>query len=142
MMEERCKKISWLDRAFYAEKTARAYLEKCEREKSLAQRISRTFSESAGNSSGNSTEDALIRLAVTEQQTQQKLRELVHIREEITAAIQQIDDSDLQAVLVWHYLNYFTFEQTAEKMHYDKRTIQRKHQKALDKIVIECHPEM
>ena len=140
MTTEQLKKIAWLNRAFYAEKLAKAYLEKCEREKSLAQRLSRTFSESSG-SSGNSTENALIRLAVTERQTQEKLRELVCIREEITEAIQRIEDNDLQAVLVWRYLNYFTFVQTAEKMHYDKRTIQRKHQKALDKIVIECHPE-
>lgn len=140
MTEEQRRKIAWLNRAFYAEKLAKAYLEKCEREKSLAQRLSRTFSES-GSASGNSTEDALIRLAVTERKTQEKLKELVRIREEITEAIRKIDDGDLQAVLVWRYLNYFTFEQTAEKMHYDKRTIQRKHQKALDKIVIECHPE-
>ena len=141
MMEERCKKISWLKRAFYAEKTAKAYLEKYEREKSLAQRLSKTFSESAGSPSGNSTEDALIRLAVTERQTQEKLKELVHIREEITTAIQQIEDNDLQAVLVWHYLNYFTFEQTAEKMHYSERNVKYKHKQALDKICIDLHPE-
>ena len=28
-----------------------------------------------------------------------------------------------------------------EKMHYDLRTIQRKHKRALDEVVIECHPE-
>ena len=86
MTTEQLKKIAWLNRAFYAEKLAKAYLEKCEREKSLAQRLSRTFSESSG-SSGNSTENALIRLAVTERQTQEKLRDLVCIREEITEAI-------------------------------------------------------
>ena len=141
MTTEQLKKIAWLERAFYAEKLAKAYLEKCERERSLAQRLSRCSEGTAGTSSLNPTEDALIRLAVTERQTQEKLKNLVKIREEISEAIQQIEEPDLQAVLVWHYLNYFTFEQTAEKMHYDKRTIQRKHQKALDKIVIECHPE-
>lgn len=134
MTTEQLKKIAWLNRAFYAEKLAKAYLEKCEREKSLAQRLSRTFSESSG-SSGNSTENALIRLAVTERQTQEKLRELVCIREEITEAIQRIEDNDLQAVLVWRYLNYFTFEQTAEKMHYSIPTIKRKHKKALEKLI-------
>lgn len=140
MTAEQLKKIAWLNRAFYAEKAAKAYLEKCERERSLAQRLSRTFSESSG-SSGNSTEDALIRLAVTERQTQEKLRELVRIREEITEAIQQIEDNDLQAVLVWHYLNYFTFEQTAEKMHYSIRNVKYKHKQALDKLCIVLHPE-
>ncbi|MBR0485900.1 MAG: DUF1492 domain-containing protein [Oscillospiraceae bacterium] len=137
MAEERCEKVSWLKRAFYAEKAAKAYLEKYEHEKYLAQRLSRTFSESAGSPSGNSTEDALIRLAVTERQAQDKLKELVRIREEITTVIQQIDDNDLQAVLVWHYLNYFTFEQTAEKMHYGIATVHRKHSQALSKIDIE-----
>ena len=134
MTAEQLKKIAWLERAFYAEKLARAYIEKCERERSLAQRLSRTFSESSGSSSGNSTEDALIRLAVTERQTQEKLKELVRIREEISEAIQKISEPDLQAVLVWHYLNYFTFEQTAEKMHYSVPTIKRKHKQALEKI--------
>lgn len=141
MNTEQLEKIRWLERAFYAEKLAKAYLEKCERERSLAQRLSRTFSESSG-SSGNSTEDALIRLAVTERQTQEKLRELVRIREEISEAIQQVQEPDLQAVLVWHYLNYFTFEQTAEKMHYSERTVRRKHLIALEKLVLECPVEM
>lgn len=137
MTYEQRRKINWLNRAFYADKLARAYLEKCGRERSLAQRLSRTFSESGtGTSSGNSTEDALIRLAESEQKTQQKLLELTQIREEITAAIQQIDDNDLQAVLVWRYLNYFTFEQTAEKMHYSERNVRYKHKQALDKLCL------
>ena len=142
MTEEQRMKIQWLNRAFYAEKIAKAYLEKCEREKSLAQKLSRTFSESSGTFSGNSTEDALIRLATAEQQAQEKLRELIQIREEITQAIQQIDDADLQAVLVWHYLNYLTFEQAAEKMNYSIRNVKYKHKKALDKICIVLHSEM
>jgi DNA-directed RNA polymerase specialized sigma subunit len=136
MTVEQLKKIAWLERAFYAEKLAKAYLEKCERERSFAERLSRTFSES-GSNSGNSTEDALIRLAVTERKTQEKLQELVRVREEISEAIQQIEEPDLQAVLVWHYLNYFTFEQTAEKMHYGTATVYRKHKQALNQIDIE-----
>ena len=92
MNAEQQKKIRWLERAFYAEKLAKAYLEKCEREKSLAQRLSRCSEGTAGTSSLNPTEDALIRLAVTERQTQEKLKDLVKIREEISEAIQQIQE--------------------------------------------------
>jgi hypothetical protein len=63
------------------------------------------------------------------------------IREEITQAIAAVEDYDMQAILVRHYLAYETFELIAEKMHYDLRTIQRKHKRALDEVVIECHPE-
>lgn len=141
MTQEQLTKIRYLNRAFHAEKAAKAWLAKLERDRSLAERISRGLSSGSGSASGNSTEDALIRLADTERETQQRLRELAAIREEITQAIAAVDDYDMQAILVRHYLAYETFELIAEKMHYDKRTIQRKHKAAIDKVVIECHPE-
>ena len=138
MTSEQKRKAAWLNRAFYAEKKSKALLAKLERDRSIAERLSKCCDGGAGVSgtSDNSTEDALIRLADTEQKTQEQLRELVRVRDEIVEAIQQIDEPDLQAVLYWHYLNYFTFEQIAVKMHYDERTIRRKHKKALDKIVL------
>ena len=141
MTTEQLERIRWLNRAFHAEKAAKAWLAKLERDRSLAERITHGGGSPGGTPSGNSTEDALIRLATTEQETQQRLRELVAIREEITQAIAAVDDYDMQAILVRHYLAYETFETIAEKMHYDKRTIQRKHKTALEKVVIECHPD-
>ena len=141
MTTEQLERIRWLNRAFHAEKAAKAWLAKLERDRSLAERITHGGGSPGGTPSGNSTEDALIRLATTEQETQQRLRELVTIREEITQAIAAVDDYDMQAILVRHYLAYETFETIAEKMHYDKRTIQRKHKTALEKVVIECHPD-
>ena len=135
MTEEQLKKIQWLNRAFHAEKAAKAWMAKLERDRSLAERISRT-GDGSGGGQGNSTEDALIRLAQTESETQERLRKLVGIRDEISTAIQQIDDPDMQAILVRHYLAYETFEKIADVMHYDDRTIRRKHKKALDNIVL------
>lgn len=80
MTAEQLDRIRWLNRAFHAEKAAKAWLAKLERDRSLAERISRGLS-SGGGSTGNSTEDALIRLADTERETQERLRELVAIRE-------------------------------------------------------------
>lgn len=141
MTAEQIEKIRWLNRAFHAEKAAKAWLAKLERDRSLAERIAHGAGSPGGTPSGNSTEDALIRLADTERETQQRLRELAAIREEITQAIAAVEDYDMQAILVRHYLAYETFELIAEKMRYDKRTIQRKHKAAIDKVVIECHPE-
>jgi len=136
MNDEQKAKIAWLRRAFYAEKKVKALEMKLERDRSLAERISRSYSGISGTASGNSTEDALIRLADTQQQAQEQLVRLETIRKEISLAIAEIDDDDLQAVLMWHYLNYLTFEQTAEKMNYDVRTVRRKHVKALEKVVL------
>ena len=141
MTTEQIKKIAWLNRAFYAEKQAKAWLEKQERDRSYAERISKGFSDSGCGKSENSTENALIRLAETEKRTQEKLAELVKIRDEIVQAIEQVGDSDMQAILVWKYLNYFTFEQVAEKMHYSVCNVKYKHKSALDKLCIDLHPK-
>lgn len=137
MTKEQTAKIAWLNRAFHAEKNARAWLAKLERDRSLAERISRN-GENSGSASGNGTETALIRLSQTESETQNRLQELVNIREEICTVIRQVDDLDMQTILVRHYLAYETFETIADKMHYNESTIYRKHKRALDKIAIEC----
>ena len=135
MTQEQLAKIRYLNRAFHAEKAAKAWLAKLERDRSLAERISRGLSSGSGGA-GNSTEDALVRLADTERETSERLRELVAIRDEITAVISKIGDYDMQAILVWHYLAYETFELIAERMHYDESTVRRKHKKALDMIAL------
>jgi len=140
MTLDQLAKIQWLNRAFHAEKNYKAWLAKLERDRSIAERLTRS-TDGTGSPSDNGTETALIRLADTEQRTQERLQELVRIREEITVVIEAVPDLDAQSILIRHYLAYETFEQIAEKMHYDKRTIQRKHKQALDKIVIECHLE-
>ena len=143
MTTEQIKKIAWLNRAFYAEKQAKAWLEKQERDRSYAEQVSKINSGifSSSGSSGNSTENALIQLAETERCTQEKLAELVRIRDEIVQTIEQVDNSDMQSILVWKYLNYFTFEQVAEKMHYSVCNVKYKHKSALDKLCIDLHPK-
>ena len=137
MTKEQLDRIRWLNRAFHAEKAAKAWLAKLERDRSLAERISRGLSSGSGGASGNSTEDALIRLVDTERETQERLRALAAIREEITQAIAAVEDYDMQAILVRHYLAYETFELIAEKMHYSLISVRRKHKAALDKIELE-----
>lgn len=138
--EERKAKVTWLNRAFHAEKNARAWMAKLERDRSLAERLTRSGSGASGAPQGNSTEDCLVRLAVTEEGVQEALRALVDVREEICNAIRAVEDLDAQTILVRHYLAYEKIDLIAEKMHYDKRTIQRKHNQALEQVVIECHP--
>lgn len=144
--EERKRKVDWLNRAFHAEKNAKAWMAKLERDRSLAERITRNASESFQNGTGgagsNSTENYLIRLADTQERLQEALRALADVREEITRVIQAVDDLDAQTVLVRHYLAYEKIDTIAEKMHYDRRTIQRKHNQALEQVVIECHPKL
>lgn len=139
MTQEQIDKIAWLSRAQEAERKAQALEAKLHYDSYLAQRLSRSVTSSGLDRYSNGTETALIRLAETERRTQHTLAELVRIREEITRAIEQLPDLDLQAILVWRYLKYLTFEQIADKMHYSIRSVHYKHKMALDKLCTSLH---
>ena len=141
MTLEQRQKIFWLNRAFYAEKLARALMDKRDRDKALAERISKCTDGSGCACAGNSTEDALLRLADTEHKLQDKLRSLVALRDEIADAITSIKDPELEAILIRRYLNYEPMEVIAERMHYSVRAIKYKHKQALDNLCIVLHPE-
>ncbi|MDE7121459.1 MAG: hypothetical protein K2O42_04790 [Oscillospiraceae bacterium] len=63
---------------------------------------------------------------------QQELEKLARTRQEISDNIAQVPDLELRAILERKYLACQTMAQIAEAMHFDLRTIQRKHKKALD----------
>ena len=136
MTEEQLTKIQWLNRAFHAEKNAKAWQAKLERDRSLAERISRSGNGTGGTQS-NTTEDCLIRLAETQEGVQQALRELAGIREEIAAVIRGVDDLDEQTILVRHFLAYEKFDQIAERMSYSESTVYRIYRSALCNVDIE-----
>lgn len=136
--EERRAKVAWLNRAFHAEKNAKAWQAKLERDRSLAERISRSTSGTGtgGTQGGNTTENYLIRLAATQEGVQQALRDLAGIREEISATIRWVDDMDGQTILVRHFLNYENFDRVADQMGYSRATIMRKYRRVLEKLIL------
>ena len=142
--EERKRKVDWLNRAFHAEKNAKAWMAKLERDRSLAERITRNAAESFQNGTGgagsNSTENYLIRLADTQERLQDALRALADVREEITRVIQAVDDLDAQTVLVRHFLNYEPLDSVAENTHWGRTTVYRKYRLGLEMLVLNGTP--
>lgn len=134
MTTEQLAKIQWLKRAYDAEQTAKAWTAKLERDRSIAERTNRNGLQSLGSPSGNATESLLIHLADTERKAQFHLQQMIQIQEEITQAITRIPNLELQAILIRRYLAHETFTQIAEQMHYDERTVRRKHLLALEKL--------
>ena len=76
----------------------------------------------------------IIKIAEQENEIDCFIDKLVDIRKDISNQINSLENSDEQTVLSLRYLSYMTMEQIAEEMHYDKRTVQRKHQKAIGKM--------
>ena len=136
----------WLNRAFYADKKAKALdmlVQQCRERATGLVRATEGNDKGRSSTSKNGTENALIQLAEMEDKAEKLSAEAVKITAEIWEAIIGLHDDDLEAVLINRYILFQTVEQTAESMGYDPRTVMRKIKKAIEKLspnVIECHP--
>ena len=127
MTAEQIKKRDWLRRA----KAINMYMEALEKQNQKDKRLAKYLSEM---DEPNEELNEKIKNFVSIQQ--KKIKELLNVREEIQDAIFQVCDDVLGTILTRHYLLYETIDTIAEEMHYDRRSIQRKHLKALDNIVL------
>lgn len=129
----------WLNRAFYADKKVKAIEMLVQQCRERAESISACYEcNDKGKSTGfkNGTENALIKLADTEQKLQRQLSELVGISDEISDAVSKLDDNDLETVLIHRYILFHTIEETAELMHYSPRTVRDKQRTAIEKLCL------
>lgn len=127
----------WLNRAFYANKKAKALEALAEQCRERAQGLSMcSDSNDKGKSDGaeNGTENALMRLAEIEERIIKLRVECANIMSETLEAIWSLHDDDLEAVLINRYILYYTIEQTAEIMHYAPRTVRKKQKQAIEKL--------
>lgn len=138
----------WLNRAFYADKKAKALEMRVKQCRERAQSVSICYEgndKGKSSSSKNGTENALMRLADTEMKLNWQILELLEITDEIADAISKLEDDDLETVMIHRYLLFHTIEQTAEMMNYNERTVRRKQNKAIEKlsaIVLVCPAEL
>ena len=134
MTSEQEKKRAWLRRAKTAERYVQSLREKITKDKELAQSLL------------NSDDlDSLKLIQKLEQEIQEQwkqIEELLAVRENIKKAISYLHDDELEEILTRHYFLCETIETIAENMHYDRRTIQKKHLKALDKLIMPKESEM
>lgn len=140
MTEKELDTRHWLNRAFYADKKAKALemlVMQC-RERATGLVRSSEGNDTCKNSTAkNGTESALMRLAEIEEKAEHQKAEAVKVSAEIQDAISKLHDDDLEAVLINRYLNFLTIEQTAEIMNYHPNTVKAKVKAAVMKICTE-----
>ena len=134
MTREQEKKRAWLRRAKTAERYVHTLREKITKEKELAQSLL--------NSDDLDSVELVQKLEQNIQEQWKQTEELLAVRENIKKAISYLHDDELEEILTRHYFLCETIETIAENMHYDRRTIQRSHLKALDKLIIPEESEM
>lgn len=146
MTENELTTRHWLNRAFYADKKAKALemlVRQCRERAEGLSRCSEDNDKGRSDGTENGTENALMKLAEMERKADAQRVEAVNVSAEIQTIISGLHDDDLEAVLIHRYLLFETVEQTAESIGYDPRTVMRKIKKAIEKLspnVIECHP--
>lgn len=128
----------YLNRAFYADKKAKAFDMLVQQCREQAQRLTRGAGEGSSSAgAGNSTESVLIKLADIERQADKQRADAVYILAEIKELISKLEDDDLETVLIHRYILFHTSEQTAEYMHYHPNTVKNKVKKAVQKLCAE-----
>lgn len=127
----------WLNRAFYADKKAKALEALVQQCRERAQGLSVNWEcNDTGKSDGseNGTEDALMRLAEIERKALGLKLECADILSETLTKIWELHNDDLEAVLINRYILFYTIEQTAEIMNYHPNTVKCKVKKAIQKL--------
>lgn len=127
----------WLNRAFYADKKAKALgmlVRQCRERAEGLSRAQEGNDKGKSDSASNGTESALMKLAEMERKAETQKAEAVNVSAEIQEAIAKLQDDDLETVLIHRYILFHTIERTAELLHYDPKTVKRKTSAAVEKM--------
>jgi hypothetical protein len=127
MTNEQQKKIDWFSRAEKAEQTISA-LQSLQKQDTLMIQAIEPFKEDCS--------ELYQRLQETQSKIKEELIQLAGVREEIRQVILAIPDEEIRNIFLRKYLAYETNEQIADAMFYNLRTVQRKHKKWLDRLVL------
>lgn len=127
----------WLSRGKWVEKEIHALEQAQEEALALVTRTTAgTDSERVDGGGGNSSERAMVayadKTAEYAELIDNKIRELVSIKLEITRTIAHVEEDRLRLILQYRYVNLMRWERIAEEMHYSYSQLKRLHRRALN----------
>lgn len=79
-------------------------------------------------------EDVIVKLMDLENEVNNDIDRLIALKEEVIENINKIDNCNLRLLLTMRYINNRDWEEIADNMLYDVRTIYRFHKQALKEI--------
>lgn len=102
---------------------------------SRAERMTASFSEAFGKSSGGDrVQNAVGELVELRAALYDRLTDSTTLRLDIEGCLAQVDDDRLRLLLELRYIDGLTWENVAQRMHTEYRWVLRLHKKALEKI--------
>lgn len=130
-------KIRYLSRYRRMSKRIDRLLEEQSRWREMASKITPVLSQApGGGESGSPIERPMDKVLEIDVEINREIDELQIVRQEIRAALNQLEDENLKLLMEYRYIDGLTWEQIAVKMNYCWRQVCRKHGQALTQITM------
>ena len=114
-------------------------LEEQSRWREMALKITPVLSQTpGGGESGSPIERPMDKVLEIDVEINREIGELQIVRQEIHAALNQLEDESLKLLMEYRYIDGLTWEQIAEKMDYSRQWVTSLHGTALLKIELTC----
>lgn len=130
-------KIRCLSRYRRMSKRIDRLLEEQSRWREMALKITPVLSQTpGGGESGSPIERPMDKVLEIDAEINREIDELQTVRQEIRAALNQLEDESLKLLMEYRYIDGLTWDQIAVKMNYSYMQICRLHGKALRTIML------
>ena len=113
----------YLGQAYRLDQRINSKLQQISSLRSLTQRVNVT-----------SLEEAIIRLMEAEEELNRQIDRLVDMKIDIGKLIDQVHNENYRLILEKRYLCFLPWDQIAEDMHYSRRWVLNRHERALDVV--------
>lgn len=126
----------YLGQAYRLDQRINSKLQQIGSLRSLTQKVTASFDGEVVSHTRNVTslEDAIIRLMEAEEELNSQIDRLVDTKISIGKLIDQVHNESYRLILEKRYLCFMQWDQIAADMHYSRRWVLNKHERALDVV--------
>lgn len=133
----------YLQQAYQIHRSMQSRKQQIARLRELAEQVTSaaTATRVSGTPARSKIESAVCRIADLQSLIQRDICRLAEKYEEIQRVIEKVEEGPHRDLLIHRYLNFYTWEEIAEKMNYSYKWVHVLHGKALEKVkeYIEVH---
>lgn len=124
----------FLGQAYRLDQRINSKLQQIDSLRGLTQKVTQSYDNEVISRTRNvsSLEDAIIRLMEAEEQLNMQIDQLVDTKIEIGKLIDMVHNESYRLLLEKRYLCFLSWDQIAAEMHYSRRWVLNKHERALE----------
>ena len=126
----------YLGQAYRLDQRINSKLQQVDSLRSLTQKITASYDGEVVSHTRNVTslQDTIIRLMEAEEELNRQIDELVYLKMDIARLIDQVHNESFRLILEKRYLCFLQWDQIAAEMHYSRRWVLNKHDRAVEVV--------